>query len=98
MTDRAESPPSLHRGPEHSAPYPVSRLAPAFHSPDLAAAVAQAELLLDARTSARLQVIADQMRALQQAARPDDTGALVDQLLRVGGLRPGADGNGEVKG
>ena len=173
MTDSSESPPSLHRGPEYSAPYPVSRLAPAFHNPDLASAVAQAELLLDARTAAKLQVIADQMRALQQAARevlerareeqalnqarcafrripgktyhlyresaggcyfsmlspadwrgspphafvgsyrleadwswtpagqaggPDDTAVLVDQLLRVGGLRPGADGDGAGKG
>ncbi len=169
-TDRAGAPQSRHRGPEHSAPYPLSRLAPAFHSPDLAAEVAQAELLLDARTAAKLQVIADQMQSLQhaarlvldrareeqalhqaqcafrripgktyhlyrmsaggcyfsmlspadwrgspphvfvgsyrleadwswtpagQAGRPDDSGALVDQLLRVGGLRSSPEAAGE---
>ncbi len=32
-----------HRGPDHSSPYPVSRLAPAFHGGELAEQVAKAE-------------------------------------------------------
>ncbi|WP_295392794.1 DUF2452 domain-containing protein [uncultured Thiodictyon sp.] len=60
---------AFHHGPDHSAPYPVSRLAPAFHSPDLAAEVARAEAMLSARTGAKLRVIADQIKALQQEAR-----------------------------
>jgi hypothetical protein len=61
--------PTPHRGPEHSAPYPVSRLAPAFQMTELAAEVAQAEAMLGARTTAKLQVIAEQIRALQAQAR-----------------------------
>lgn len=68
MTDRTD-PPFLHQGPDHSAPYPLSRLAPAFHDPDLASEVAQAEALLGARTMAKLGVIAEQIQSLQQAAR-----------------------------
>ncbi len=60
--------PRLHQGPDHSAPYPVSRLATAFHNPNLAAVLARAELLLSARTGAKLRVIADQIKSLQQAA------------------------------
>jgi hypothetical protein len=69
MTDSTDQPPLLHRGPEHSAPYPLSRLAPAFHSPDLAAEVAQAERLLGARTAAKLRVIAEQIETLKETAR-----------------------------
>jgi hypothetical protein len=61
--------PSLHQGPDHSAPYPVSRLAPAFRGTDLAAEVAQAEVMLGVRTGAKLRVIADQIKALQEEAR-----------------------------
>ena len=59
----------IHRGPDHSAPYPVSRLAPAFGATDLAAEVAQAEAMLGARTGAKLRVIVDQIKALQEEAR-----------------------------
>jgi hypothetical protein len=59
----------IHQGPDHSAPYPVSRLAPAFGGTDLAAEVAQAEAMLGARTGAKLRVIADQIKALQEEAR-----------------------------
>ena len=70
MTDRQRPDPALplHQGPDHSAPYPVSRLAPAFHSPDLADEAERAEAMLSARTGAKLRVIADQIKALQQAA------------------------------
>jgi hypothetical protein len=58
-----------HQGGERSAPYPVSRLAPAFDTGDLAGEVARAEAMLSARTGAKLRVIADQIRALQAEAR-----------------------------
>jgi hypothetical protein len=58
-----------HQGGDRSAPYPVSRLAPAFHAPQLAEEVARAESMLGARTGAKLRVIADQIKALQAEAR-----------------------------
>lgn len=73
MTDRHqpinEASPQLHRGADHSSPYPVSRLAPAFDDGTLAAEVAKAEAMLSARTGAKLRVIADQIKALQREAR-----------------------------
>ncbi len=59
----------LHRGDARSSPYPVSRLAPAFQAPELAAEIARAESMLSARTGAKLRVIADQIKALQAEAR-----------------------------
>ncbi|MFP4062851.1 MAG: DUF2452 domain-containing protein [Halochromatium sp.] len=59
----------LHQGAERSSPYPVSRLAPAFQAPALAAEIERAESMLSARTSAKLRVIADQIKALQAEAR-----------------------------
>lgn len=58
----------LHRGDARSSPYPMSRLAPAFQAPELAEEVARAESMLSARTSAKLRVIADQIKALQAEA------------------------------
>ena len=58
-----------HRGPGHSAPYPVSRLAPAVELVALAQEIARADEMLSARTGAKLRVIADQMKALQAEAR-----------------------------
>jgi len=64
-----DSKPILHKGAEHSSPYPRSRLAPAFQAPELAAEVARAEAMLGARTTAKLRVISDQIKALQEEAR-----------------------------
>lgn len=65
--------PRPHVGADHSAPYPIQRLAPPFQASDLAAELAteltRAEALLTARTGAKLRVIADQIRALQAEAR-----------------------------
>jgi len=70
MTEQSrEASPELHDGPSHNAPYPTSRLAPAFQAPELAAEVARAETMLSARTGAKLRVIADQIEALQKEAR-----------------------------
>lgn len=64
-----EQKPILHQGGDRSSPYPVSRLAPAFRAPDLAQEVERAESMLSARTSAKLRVIADQIKSLQAEAR-----------------------------
>lgn len=71
MTDKnhRNPPPLIHDGNERSSPYPTSRLAPAFSGGDLVEEVARAESMLSARTGAKLRVIADQIRALQQEAR-----------------------------
>ncbi len=67
MTDEKKA--LLHQGSERSSPYPVSRLAPAFQAPALAEEIERAESMLSARTSAKLRVIADQIKALQAEAR-----------------------------
>lgn len=59
----------LHRGPDRAAPYPVSRMAPAIDLVDLAREIGEADKMLSATASARLQVIADQVRVLQEEAR-----------------------------
>jgi hypothetical protein len=79
--DSQSQPPSLHRGEDRSAPYPVSRLAPAFQVGDLAAELAKAESLLCARTGAKLRVIADQIEALQREARQILAQAREEQAL-----------------
>lgn len=63
------TPPINHQGPDHSAPYPVSRMAPAIELVDLAKEIAQADTQLANRASAKLDMIAAQIRALQEAAR-----------------------------
>jgi len=77
----AKTPLAPRRGPDHSSPYPASRLAPAFHGADLAAEVAKAEAMLSARTTAKLQVIADQIQSLHQAARQVLADAREEQAL-----------------
>lgn len=67
MTDEKKT--LLHQGSDRSSPYPVSRLAPAFQAPALAEEIERAESMLSARTSAKLRVIADQIKALQAEAR-----------------------------
>jgi hypothetical protein len=71
----------LHRGPEHSAPYPTSRGAPPIELLDLARAVASAETFVTTRASAKLRVIADQIRSLQAEARKVLEEARRDQEL-----------------
>lgn len=72
---------TLHRGPDRSAPYPVSRLAPAIDLVDIAREISQADAMLNNRTSAKLKVIADQIKALQNAARTVLEDARQDQAL-----------------
>jgi len=58
-----------HAGPDHSSPYPVSRLAPAFDLVDVAKQIQQADQMVNTRASSKLKVIADQIKALQEEAR-----------------------------
>jgi hypothetical protein len=60
---------TLHQGEGRSAPYPVSRLAPPIELVDLAREVAQADHMVTAQATARLKLIADQIRHLQEEAR-----------------------------
>lgn len=70
-----------HEGPDHSAPYPVSRLAPAISLVDMAAEIERADQLLSSHAEGRLEVIARQIRALQQEARAILEKARRDQEL-----------------
>jgi hypothetical protein len=67
MSDEDKGP--IHGGDARSSPYPTSRLAPAFQAPELAEELARAESMLSARTTAKLRVIADQIKSLQAEAR-----------------------------
>lgn len=58
-----------HRGPDHSSPYPVSRLAPAFDLVDVAREIQKADALIVDVASEKLRMIADQIHALQEQAR-----------------------------
>ncbi len=61
--------PEIHRGGDHTAPYPVSRLAPAFELVDLAKAIEAADTTLASHATGKLKLIAEQIRQLQEAAR-----------------------------
>lgn len=56
-------------GPARSSPYPVQRLAPVHDLVDAAKAIAEADRTIGMVVGAKLQVIADQIRALQAQAR-----------------------------
>jgi hypothetical protein len=56
-------------GRSNQLPYPASRLAPAIDLVDMAKEISQADAMLNTRVSAKLKVIADQIRHLQQEAR-----------------------------
>lgn len=65
MTDDSKK----HDGPDHSSPYPVSRLAPAFDLVDVAKEIQQADAMLGAVVGNQLEVIVEQIRSLQGQAR-----------------------------
>lgn len=73
--------PQIHQGAGHSAPYPVSRLAPGFGLLDLAREIDQADQMISGRLSGQLQVIADQVKALQAQAKRILEQAREDQRL-----------------
>ncbi len=74
-------PPTAHQGADHSAPYPVSRLAPSFGLVELAREIEQADRMVDTRANAQLEVIAAQVRSLQDQARAILEQARQDQQL-----------------
>ena len=55
--------------PEHASQYPVSRLAPPMELVDLAKEIQTADQLIGTRVSAKIQVIAEQIKSLQKKAR-----------------------------
>jgi hypothetical protein len=57
-----------HSGPDHSSPYPISRLAPKFDLVNVKSEIEHAKGMLSAVTSAKLEVIASQMAYLQEEA------------------------------
>ena len=61
--------PKVHQGADNTAPYPVSRLAPAFELVDLAQAISAADASLASHATGKLKVIAEQIQQLQDAAR-----------------------------
>ncbi|MCG7983610.1 MAG: DUF2452 domain-containing protein [Candidatus Thiodiazotropha lotti] len=65
--------------PDHTSPYPVSRLAPAFNPVDLAQEIAQADVMLANRAGSQLKIIAEQMagRANRPINLPAVTGSKV---------------------
>jgi len=64
-----QRPDPIHQGDARSSPYPTSRLAPAFGLVELANELEKADLVLTSKTNAQLELIAEQIRALQSQAR-----------------------------
>lgn len=73
--------PTIHQGADYCSPYPVSRLAPSFGLVDLAREIEQADQMLSSRLGAQLQVIAEQVKALQAQAKQILEQARSDQRL-----------------
>ncbi len=69
MSDTKRDDGGKHLGPARTSPYPMSRLAPAHDLIDVAKQIAEADTMLGVTATAKLTVIADQIRALQEAAR-----------------------------
>lgn len=70
-----------HQGADHSAPYPVSRMAPSFELVNLAEEISQADTTLAAHASGKLRLIASQIKALQDEARQILDQTQRDQML-----------------
>lgn len=75
-----------YRGENHpladnSAPYPVSRMAPATELVDMAREIAEADRMLGSVAHGKLKVIAEQMKALQLQARTVLEASARDQQL-----------------
>lgn len=72
---------SRHTGPNSASPYPVSRLAPAFQLVDVAREIQQADTILGEIVGSKLEIIASQIRSLQEQARAILAKAEVDAAL-----------------
>ncbi len=71
----------LHSGSASTSPYPVSRLGASIDLVDLAEQIDQADSHINTRVSSKLQLIADQIRYLQDEAREVLEAAQRDQEL-----------------
>lgn len=58
-----------HEGPQRASPYPISRLAPVHDLVDVAREIQDADRMLGTVTGGKLQLLAKQIRALQEEAR-----------------------------
>ena len=58
-----------HEGPPQASPYPLSRLAPVHDLVDAAREIQEADRMLGTVTGGKLQLLARQIRALQEEAR-----------------------------
>ena len=74
-----------HQGSDSTSSYPVSRLAPQVELVDLAHQIATADATVNIRVSAKLKVIADQIKALQSEAKSILADAQQDQNLHRSG-------------
>lgn len=72
---------ALHEGADHASPYPLSRLAPAYGLVDMARVVEEADRVLGSVAGRELELIAEQIRALQEKAREVLERAQRDALL-----------------
>ena len=70
-----------HKGSDTTAPYPVSRMAPAVELIDLAKEIANADQMLSLQVNNKLSLIADQIKTLQETARTILETAQRDQML-----------------
>ena len=68
----------LHQGPARTSPYPMSRLAPAHDLVDVARQIQQADRTIGTVVTSKLDVIAKQIRALQEEAKDILEGARRD--------------------
>lgn len=59
----------IHEGPRQASPYPLSRLAPVHDLVDVAREIQEADRMLGTVTGSKLQLLARQIRALQEEAR-----------------------------
>ena len=70
-----------HQGPDHNAPYPVSRMAPSFDIVDLAKEIANADEQIGQHLKGKLKDIAEQIKMLQGQAKEILETAQRDQQL-----------------
>jgi hypothetical protein len=67
--DEKPQPLARYEGPSRAAPYPLSRMAPAFDLVDVAKEIQRADEMLATVTGGKLSVIAEQIRSLQAQAK-----------------------------
>jgi hypothetical protein len=59
----------LHEGPRQASPYPLSRLAPVHDLVDVAREIQEADRMIGTAVGSKLELLAKQIRALQEEAR-----------------------------